>query len=301
MPELPEVETIRRGLEDRMVGKTVRRTATGGGRLFRHNPGGSAEVESALLGATVTGVERRGKFLWLTLQQPRTGEVGFVVHLGMSGQVHLQSRREAHPGSKRHEHMWVKLDSGEGVSFVDQRTFGHLTLSPIVQLVGRRGPKFLSHIAPDPLEDAFDVPAALAAGQKSSRRVKTLLLDQEFISGVGNIYADEALFAAGITGFARGADLSDSAWKRLLAGTAWVMGEALAAGGTSFDELYVDVDGNPGYFERSLQVYGRQGQECYKCGARVERTVIGGRSHYFCPRLCGPHLGRKVLDERFFK
>ncbi len=289
MPELPEVETIRAGLAHRVRGLRVEDIVGGGPRMFRNNPGGFDEVRYVLEGASLSGVERRGKFLWLPLVAGDSApkDPSLVVHLGMSGQVHWQSPNTASPGLKKHEHLWVKLSDGSALSFVDQRTFGHLTASPLVLRGSRLVPELMGHIAPDPFEQDFSPSAVAARGSKSTRAVKTLLLDQEVVSGIGNIYADEALYEAQTNGRERGSDLSAVTWEKILHSAQAVMASALESGGTSFDSLYVDVEGNPGYFSRRLAVYRRSGRPCKRCGATIERTVVGGRSTHFCPR-CQP-------------
>lgn len=289
MPELPEVETVRSGLSQRIDGHSVVEVVGGGPRLFRKNPGGLDEVKYTLLGARLTEVQRRGKYLWLPLTgaHPAEGDPAFVIHLGMSGQVHWQSPALAKPKGTKHEHLWLQLSNGAALSFVDQRTFGHLTTSTLARSGCRLVPELITHIAPDPFDPDFSPEWVSARASTSKRAVKTLLLDQNLISGVGNIYADEALYRAGLHGKTRGCDLNKTDWERLLAASTKVMGEAIEAGGTSFDELYVDVEGNPGYFSRKLRVYGREGAACYRCGSVVERMVIGGRSTHWCPR-CQP-------------
>lgn len=279
MPELPEVETIRRGLVDHLRGQTIEAVEGEGGRLVRHNPGGIADVETALTGAQVSDIERRGKYMWLRLAER---DYALVVHLGMSGQVRVSARapRELAP----HEHVRLTLRSGRLVRFVDPRTFGHLTVSPLsVDPLGRTIPAAASRLAPDPLEDA---PATTWTEpiRRTRRAIKTVLLDQAVISGIGNIYADEALFRAGISGHQPGASLSADTATSVVDAAREVMTAALAQGGTSFDSLYVDTEGNPGYFSRRLQVYKRAGKPCPRCGHQIERVVIAGRSHFFCPK-----------------
>ena len=278
MPELPEVETVRRGLAERAVGRRVHKVMGEGGRLARHNPRGVEDLRAHLSGATITGAERRGKWLWLHLDH---SNLSLVVHLGMSGQARI-STSGGTPLAK-HEHLRLIFEDGTHVSFVDPRTFGHLTISPLTHdRTGRLIPAAATALAPDPLEE---VAASVWTEPmlRTRRAIKTALLDQNVISGIGNIYADEALFRARIPGRTPGRDLGEKRALGLIDVVRAVMLEALDAGGTSFDSLYVDVEGNPGYFSRSLQVYGREGEPCLECGGTIRREVLTGRSHFHCP------------------
>ncbi len=286
MPELPEVETIRRGLERHIAGQTIISIQGQGGRLVRNNPGGMEQLRRALTGARVVGLERRGKFMWMILDGP--AEEAAVIHLGMSGQVRTASRPPQ--ALDRHEHIRLTMSSGIAARFIDPRMFGHVTLSDLADgPLGRKVPERALHIAPDLLElgapgDLVDLARKL---NRRARPIKTMLLDQNLVSGVGNIYADEGLFRSGVHGSARGVDLSVETLRKILLNAQDVMTQAVAAGGTSFDTLYVDAEGNPGYFERELRVYGRENQECLVCGAPIEREVIAGRSHFHC-KFCQP-------------
>lgn len=301
MPELPEVETIRLGLEKHVIGQKIVQTEGRPGRLFRNNPFGLNSVETELNGKVVTGIERRGKYLWMTLSStqaitpPRLGDNVLVVHLGMSGQVRVCQEGYDEPLAKN-EHLRITFADTQ-LRFLDPRTFGHLTISALQS--GARAdrleienskwnenrliPLALEHIGPDPFEEGWPINQVIAKARRSGRRVKTLLLDQGLVSGIGNIYADEGLYRAHISGTKTGRSLSEEQWKEVLEGCTAAMGEALAVGGTSFDSLYVDIDGNPGYFSRSLNVYGRVGQRCIYCEQIIERTVLDGRSHFYCP------------------
>lgn len=281
MPELPEVETIRRGLVKHLAGQRIVSVEGDGGRLVRNNPGGMAQLRSSLTGATILDVQRRGKFMWMVIDGP--AEPAFVIHLGMSGQV--RTATDAPQELDRHEHLRLMLSTGVAARFVDPRMFGHLTMSQLVPSVdGRMVPEIALHISPDLLEIQSEDSLVQLADRmhQKSRPIKVMLLDQALVSGIGNIYADEGLFRSGIHGSRLGTDLGDDQILEVLRGTRQVMKEAVAAGGTSFDTLYVDADGNPGYFERELRVYGRSGQECLVCGREISRDVIGGRSHFFC-------------------
>lgn len=285
MPELPEVETIRQGLEAHTTGKEVISANADDSRLFRNNSSGSEAVLNLVSNRTITGWERRGKFMWMGLSD--TDEV-LVTHLGMSGQVLYDSHEKASP--QKHVHLQLTLADGSSLRFKDPRTFGHLTVSKLIQAQPqpqprtqrRLIPEILAHIGPDPLEGAWDSNVSWEKLRSSTRKVKMVLLDQQVVSGIGNIYADEALFRSGIHGLRELRSLELAQWETLIGNAAAVMREALAQGGTSFDAQYVDAEGNPGYFARSLDVYGRKGQPCVKCAGMLSRVVIGGRSHFYC-------------------
>ena len=282
MPELPEVETIRAGLAKRVAGRVIEKAEGGGGRLTRNNPGGVAQVRQSLTGATVIRIERRGKFMWWVLDGP---DESLVVHLGMSGQVRTSSPKRQ-TDLHKHEHLRLTLDDGTLVHFVDPRMFGHLTLSPLeTDKRGRQIPKVASHIAPDLLEfDAESDLLELASTVASRHRmIKPMLLDQSVVSGIGNIYADEGLHAAKVHGTQVGSEITEETALAVIRACGAVMTRAMQVGGTSFDSLYVDVEGNPGYFARQLSVYHREDRPCPRCGDTIRRSVIQGRAHYSCP------------------
>ncbi|WP_099332087.1 bifunctional DNA-formamidopyrimidine glycosylase/DNA-(apurinic or apyrimidinic site) lyase [Actinomyces minihominis] len=282
MPELPEVETIRRGIERHLKGRTITRVEGEGGRLVRKNAQGMIDLHTHLTDAVVTGVERRGKFMWLLLED---SDLSLVIHLGMSGHVRVVDT-SAEPLA-RHEHVRLALDSGKHASFIDPRMFGHLTISPLVEdPSGRLIPEGAVALAPDPLEDVPLDTWTKPLG-KTRRFIKTALLDQAIVSGIGNIYADEALFRVGINGLERASSLPSETVTRVVEMSRDVMVEAVEVGGTSFDSLYLNTDGDPGYFARSLHVYGREGEPCLVCGALIVRENVNGRSHHYCPS-CQP-------------
>jgi formamidopyrimidine-DNA glycosylase len=280
MPELPEVETVRRGLADRVLGRTVAKVEVFHPRAVRrHLPGGDDFV-AVLAGRTLTRVHRRGKYLWLPLDDADGALIG---HLGMSGQLLLQPATA--PDDVHLRIRFTFTDGGEQLCFVDQRTFGGLSVS---RFGGVGVPDQIAHIAPDPLDEvAFDEPAFVAALRRRRVAVKVALLDQSLISGVGNIYADEALWRAKLHGRRRCDVLTRPAVRRLLGHVRDVLTEAINAGGTSFDALYVDVNGDSGWFERALHVYGREGEPCVRCGSPIRREPFTNRSSYSCPR-CQP-------------
>lgn len=292
MPELPEVEVVRRGLEPAVRGAFVAAVTVHDERALTRYPGGAAEFEAALTGARLVGAARRGKFLWLPIDGEERAVVG---HLGMSGQILL---RPAEAGPERFERIRVDLEHpshGElSVVFADQRTFGSLAIDPLVPTVdGRAGgvgdaaprvPAQVAHIARDPLDPAFDDVAFRRTLARKRSGVKRVLLDQTVISGVGNIYADESLWAARIHPETAAETLSTRAVNRLLAEIRAVLEKALAEGGTSFDAQYVNVNGQAGYFAHSLNAYGRTGLPCPRCGTPIRRDAFMNRSSHFCPR-----------------
>lgn len=279
MPELPEVEVVRRGLETHVSGRTVHRAEVLSPRAARRYLPGPAALVATVTGASVTAVRRRGKYLWLQFDAD-SGADALVVHLGMSGQMLVRT-----PGGERHRHLRAMLDLGESeVHFVDQRTFGWWLPAPLVEVDGTFVPEAVAHIARDPLDPRFDPDQVVARMYGRPSEIKRLLLDQTVIAGVGNIYADEALWRVGVHGARPAAQLSRPKLRALIGAATEVMGEALDQGGTSFDALYVDVDGDPGYFSRALAVYGREDLPCPRCGAPIRREGFMNRSSYSCPR-----------------
>ncbi|OKI89575.1 bifunctional DNA-formamidopyrimidine glycosylase/DNA-(apurinic or apyrimidinic site) lyase [Micromonospora sp. CB01531] len=277
MPELPEVETVRQGLAQWVIGRTISSVEVRHPRAVRRHQPGGAHFADVLTGRTITDVRRRGKYLWLPLD---SGDA-LVGHLGMSGQLLLQPVEAADE-----LHLRVRFrfaDDGPELRFVDQRTFGGLAVSE----GGAELPGEIAHIARDPMDPEFSDADFVAALRRRRTEVKRALLDQTLVSGVGNIYADEALWRARLHG-ARPTDaLTRPAATRLLGHVRDVLGEAIKQGGTSFDELYVDVNGESGYFDRSLNAYGREGEPCPRCGAPIRREAFMNRSSYSCPR-CQP-------------
>ena len=280
MPELPEVETVRRGLERHVVGRTIATVRVLHPRAVRRQLAGPDEFCSALEGHEPAAARRRGKYLWMSV-----GEDALLAHLGMSGQLLVgEPERPLSP----HVRIWFTFkDGGPDLRFTDQRTFGYMC----VVRDGAELPAPIAHIAPDPFEPAFD-PEALARRLRGRRTgIKRALLDQSMISGIGNIYADEALWRTGLHWARPTETLNGPEVSRLLAAVRQVLGEALEAGGTTFDSLYVDVNGESGYFERSLAVYGREGLPCRRCGTPIRRDPFMNRSAYSCPR-CQPRPRR---------
>jgi formamidopyrimidine-DNA glycosylase len=281
MPELPEVETVRQGLARWVTGREIAVVEVLHPRAVRRHAAGGADFAAVLAGRTVTDVLRRGKYLWLALDS----DDAVIGHLGMSGQMLLLDA--SMPAGPHLRVRFTFTDGGPQLRFVDQRTFGGMALSP----GGARLPAEIAHIAPDPFDPAYDPELVVAALRRRRTGVKRALIDQTLISGVGNIYADESLWRAKLHGARAAAELTRPAARRLLGHVFEVMREALGQGGTSFDALYVNVNGESGYFDRSLAVYGREGLPCIRCGAPVRRESFMNRSSYSCPR-CQPRPRR---------
>jgi formamidopyrimidine-DNA glycosylase len=276
MPELPEVETVRRGLEQFVVGRRIKTVEVLHPRAIRRHEAGPADFIASLTGKTIDGARRRGKYLWLPV-----GEDALLAHLGMSGQLLVGP--SAAPLSPHVRVRFTFADNGLDLRFTDQRTFGHL----LVSADGAELPSVIAHIAPDPLEDAFDLAWLTARIRARRTGIKRALLDQSLVSGIGNIYADEALWRARLH-FARATErLRPGQVGALMEAVAEIFAEALKEGGTSFDSLYVNVNGESGYFDRSLNVYGRAGEPCPRCGTLIRRDPFMNRSSYTCPS-CQP-------------
>ncbi len=284
MPELPEVEVVRRGLERHVVGRTLRRVEVLHPRPVRRDPRGPAGFEAALTGRRITAARRRGKYLWLPLD---SGDA-LLAHLGMSGQMLVQP---AEAPEERHLRVRFALTGtpARELRFVDQRMFGGVLVSD----GGAALPPEIAHIARDPLDEEFDDAAFVAAVRRRASGVKRLLLDQGLVSGIGNIYADEALWRARIHGERPGNRLRAGQVRELLGHVRDVIGDALAQGGTSFDALYVNVNGESGYFDRSLRAYGQEGRPCERCARPIRRSPFMNRSSYWCPGCQpAPRVGR---------
>jgi formamidopyrimidine-DNA glycosylase len=282
MPELPEVEVVRRGLDAHVVGRTIERAEFYGARVARRHLPGAHHLAEQLAENLVAEARRRGKYLWMVLQAPDGSQHGLITHLGMSGQLLVED-----PSAPDEKHLHARFsfaDDGPELRFVDQRTFGGMALS---DLDDHGVPEAIEHIAPDPLEAAFDQRAVVAAMKKRHSAVKRALLDQDLVSGVGNIYADEALWRAGVHGERLCSALTKPVLNGILDHARDVMLEALGQGGTSFDALYVNVNGASGYFDRSLNAYGQEGRPCRRCGTLIRRESFMNRSSYSCPR-CQP-------------
>ena len=262
-----------------MAGKTITAVRVHHPRAVRRHEAGPADLTARLLDTRITGTGRRGKYLWLTLDD---GDSSLVVHLGMSGQMLLGD-----VPNKGHLRIAALLDDGTALSFVDQRTFGGWMLADMVTVDGTDVPVPVAHLGRDPLDPLFDRDAVIKVLRRKHSEIKRQLLDQTVVSGIGNIYADEALWRAKINGVRLASSLTRKQLGELLDAAAEVMAEALGQGGTSFDSLYVNVNGESGYFDRSLDAYGREGEPCRRCGAVMHREKFMNRSSYYCPK-CQP-------------
>ena len=285
MPELPEVETVRAGLERFVVGRTVANVQVLHPRAVRRDTAGPLGFAAAMAGREFKRAERRGKYLWLALDDSEADSEALLAHLGMSGQMLVGEPDR--PLSPHVRARFTFADGGPDLRFTDQRTFGHLMVVPFDQGV----PAPIAHIAPDPLEQAFDPREFTARLVRRHTGVKRALLDQSLVSGIGNIYADEALWQARLHWARPTETLRHGEVSRLLGAVHDVLTEALKAGGTSFDALYVNVNGESGYFDRSLQAYGRAGEPCSRCGTPIRRDAFMNRSSYSCPH-CQPRPRR---------
>jgi formamidopyrimidine-DNA glycosylase len=292
MPELPEVEVVRRGVEDVITGARITSVTVLDSRSLKRHPGPPEDFVGRLTGAVVTAAVRRGKFLWFPLQ----GTCNAVVcHLGMSGQV-LLGDEDSDFGS--HLRVLLELTTRAGdslqVGFVDQRIFGSLAIDELVPTNdGHPGglgsdeavvPLSVSHIARDPLDPHFDELAWSRRLRSKHTDIKRALLDQNLISGIGNIYADEALWATKRHYLHSTNRMTAADTRILLQEVRAVLRKALAEGGTSFDQQYVNVNGQSGYFSHSLEAYGRDGQPCSRCGSTIHREPFMNRSSHRCPR-----------------
>ncbi|MFD5462558.1 bifunctional DNA-formamidopyrimidine glycosylase/DNA-(apurinic or apyrimidinic site) lyase [Kitasatospora sp. NPDC127059] len=281
MPELPEVEVVRRGLANWVAGRTVADVQVLHPRAVRRQAAGAADFAARLTGTTLGTAQRRGKYLWVPLGGAGAG-FSLIGHLGMSGQLLVQD-----PSVPDETHLRVRLrfaDGGRELRFVDQRTFGGLAVEEAEEDDPEGTPLSIAHIARDPLDPRFDDGAFMAALRAKRTTVKRALLDQTLISGVGNIYADEALWRSKLHYERPTTTLTRPQAALLLANARDVMAAALAVGGTSFDSLYVNVNGESGYFSRDLDAYGREHEPCRRCGTAIRRAPWMNRSSYFCPR-----------------
>ncbi len=302
MPELPEVEVVRAGLAPAVTDAVIEAATVSDDRALTRHPPGAADFETRLVGRRMAGPARRGKFLWIPLAAADPGTApreAVVAHLGMSGQMLL---RPSGAPPERHERVRLDIrhpDHGDlAVVFADQRTFGSLAIDPLQAtpdgLAGGLGthdalvPAQVAHIARDPLDPGFDRRAFRGTLARKGSAIKRVLLDQTVVSGIGNIYADESLWAARIHPDTPADELSTRAVHRLVADVQAVLEKALAEGGTSFDAQYVNVNGQAGYFAHSLTAYGRTGQACPRCGRPIVKVSFTNRSSHFCPHCQRP-------------
>lgn len=281
MPELPEVEVVRAGLAKWITGKTIDSVKVLHPRAIRNHVAGPKDFAKRLHGQKISVVKRRGKYMWLEL---KSGEA-IVTHLGMSGQVLINK-----PGGDPEKHLRIKYtfkDAKREMYFVDQRTFGGMHIDEQVEVEGDYLPTSVAHIARDPFDPKFDPTDFVTRVRQKNTDVKRALLDQTLLSGVGNIYADESLWRSKLHWAFPTAKLTAKKAEELLGHATDVMREALAQGGTSFDALYVNVNGESGYFARGLSAYGREDEPCYRCGRLMVRDAFMNRSSFRCPK-CQP-------------
>jgi formamidopyrimidine-DNA glycosylase len=276
--ELPEVEVVRRDLEKDVVGRRIReadvRPQRNAMRVIRRHAR-RKEFSDRLAGKKIARVDRKGKYVLMYLDG---GDV-LVVHFGMTGQLLRGNKRQALPP---HTHVVLEFMQGGDLRFVDPRTFGEMFVTGVDEL-GKV--KELDHIAIDPLEDTFTWQQFSAELARRATKLKPLLMDQKFISGLGNIYSDEVLFAAGLRWDRMSDTLSSQEVRRLYRALREVVQEAIRFRGTTLeDEAYVDLYGKPGEFAAELKVYGRKGLPCRRCRTPIEAVKISGRNSYYCPQ-----------------
>ena len=273
MPELPEVETVRRGLEHLVTGYRITEALDLHPRALKPE---SIAPLATLNGAKITGTNRRGKFMWLTLNRPYV----LVAHLGMSGQFLIHHKNLPKATHVRAQFNLKKTLRTQELVFNDQRTFGWLSIEELTNNV----PTSAQHIAPDPFDSLFDKAATVKNYLRRNIKIKTALLNQEIMSGVGNIYADETLWRAKVHPETIASELSAKKIASIIDYATQVMSEAIEKGGTSFDDLYINVNGESGFFEQSLAAYGQEDEPCPRCGTPIKRITFGARSSHFCPR-----------------
>lgn len=273
MPELPEVETIRRGLEPLLIGATLREVQVDRPDLRFPFPDRFAE---RLEGAEVIEVGRRAKYLLFTLST----KMCWVTHLGMTGRFTIDVT-----DGERHEHMELKAvrpARSLRIGYSDPRRFGYMGLIPVDELEAHR---WFARLGPEPLGAAFTSRYLLEAAQSRRQAIKTFLLDQRVVAGLGNIYVCEALYRAGIAPTQAAGNLTSPRIRRLVNEIREVLGEALAAGGSTLRD-FANVEGGQGYFQHQFDVYGRESEPCLRsgCSGNIVRTVQSGRSTFYCPR-----------------
>ncbi len=307
MPELPEVETVRAGLAPALTNATVKSIEILDVRSLKRHLAGPKDFEKTLVGSKILGVVRRGKFLWMPLEID--GEklpLALVGHLGMSGQMLL--RKPGSPADKL-TRVVIHAETPRGKElefrFIDQRIFGSLAIDELVPTIdGKPGgfsngvgvgkwwrdliPRSAAHIARDPLDENFDVETVKTKFKKKASGVKRVLLDQQVLSGVGNIYADEALWQSKLHYDQPANTISGPSFETLMASVKQILEAAVEQGGTSFDEQYKNVNGESGYFDVSLNAYGMTDIPCPRCGTPIRRESWMNRGSHFCPKCQKP-------------
>ena len=294
MPELPEVETVRAGLASHVIGALVNEIEVHDSRSLKRNFSGLDGFVNELIGERLQGVIRRGKFLWL----PVTATRAVVCHLGMSGQVLVRSKEF---GEDKLTRITLRLEKPTGeeieMRFVDQRLFGGMQIDDLLETgegvpaghfpegeASSMIPVSVSHIARDPLDPNFDAGLVVSKMRKRSSGIKRVLLDQNLMSGIGNIYADETLWRTRLHYDRPASIISAKKLNDVIEVAKDVLGEAVERGGTSFDEQYKNVNGESGYFSQDLNAYSRAGLPCQRCGSVIKREAWANRSSYFCPK-----------------
>lgn len=274
MPELPEVETVRRGLAKFLPKSKIVDVQVLHPRVNRN---GEEKLDSAV-GARIESVNRRGKFLWFSLDRGNA----IVGHLGMSGQMLIESKRA--PISPHVRAIFRFFGTSDEFRFVDQRTFGWLSIDHLIATPSGMIPRSCLHIAQDPFDANFNIDEAVVRLKNRKTEIKRALLNQEIVSGIGNIYADEALWLSRIHPERKIESISQIELRNLVKNATKVMKNSLKKGGTSFDDLYIDVNGQSGYNEISLKAYGREGEPCRRCSSHIRRITFANRSSHFCPQ-----------------
>ena len=289
MPELPEAETVRRGLAETVLNSAIQSIEVFDSRCLKKHPGGEQDFSAILTGKKFLSAVRRGKFIWLPID---VEGFAMVMHLGMSGQALVRTQDYEHEKQVR---LQMNLDNGLQLRFSDQRLFGSLMIDQLEPAEGKSSgfspeseiateiPLSVSHIARDPLDPEFDLTAVRKRLKNRTAGIKHALLDQQLVSGIGNIYADESLWRARVH-FNQPADsISTKKLNELFAHVTEVLEEAVEQGGTSFDEQYKNINGQSGYFAQNLNAYGQTGKPCNRCGRSIQRESWQNRGSHFCP------------------
>lgn len=268
MPELPEVEVLRLSLERHLPGETIAKVEVHSPKLREPL---DPEALLGLRGRRIERLKRRGKYLLLELSAGET----LVIHLGMSGRFTLESAKTE---PAKHEHLTLHLKSGQKLRLVDPRRFGLAFVAKTAEL---EQDEHFEHLGPEPLGPDFSGAYLENKAKGKKVPVKLFLMDAEVVVGVGNIYASESLWKAGVHPNRSVSRIAKNTWGKIAAAVREVLADAIKQGGTTLND-FMDADGNSGYFQISLAVYDREGEACPRCGKKVARTVMGGRSTYYC-------------------
>ncbi len=276
MPELPEVEVTRRGLRPHLVGRTIRGVRWSNRRLRAPMP--RKFLDLYIRDGRVAAIDRRAKYLLIRM----TNKSVLLFHLGMSGNLGLFPAADPRA---RHDHLYLLLDNGLELRFNDARRFGAVYVWPPQQAAVLEN-EFSARLGPEPFSDELNADEMWRRARRKKQAVKNFLMDSRMVAGIGNIYANEILFAAGINPHTPVHMIKKDAWRNVVASCRTVLARAIEAGGSTISD-FLDADGEPGYFQLQFQVYGRAGAGCRQCGQEVKKTVLGGRATYFCP-VCQP-------------